>query len=233
MFRISAQFLNPNTVIYNLCDGKLVCQIDLEPARFSSSISGGEDETPTSSLQWVTSPALDKLIWLDPHGTIFSLDLELYVRSKPQTVKLPDDFQGSRPQAGASQTGCTCRQGGLSWRQTLVDLHQQEIGRSANSPWSQHLLSVSPAQRKGGKPSRIPACGFRGKQGGGSAQGGLENYLKRLKFPSGSPLEVGYRVSELRCTKSTLAMVLVSSVDESQRAICLVDLKSEQVYFHK
>ena len=210
-----------------------MCQIDLEPASFSGRDSGGGDDTNAHSLPWTTSPALDKVVWLDPQGTIFCLDLELYICSKPQAVKLPNDFQDSCTGGSVSQTVRTCQRGGSSWKQALVNVHHQEMSRSANTPWSQQILAKATSERKRAKPSKIPACGFRGKQKGTSDKGGVENYLKRLRFPSGSLLEVGYQVSELRCSKSTLAMVLVSSVDEGQRAVCLVDLKSEEVYFHK
>ena len=228
--------LTRTAVIYNLSDGKLVCQIDLEPAGFSSGTSGGGDDATTTPWQpWTASPALDRLVWLDPQGTIFSLDLEHYVRSKPQVVTLPDDSpHGRSPGGGVSQGARTCRRGGSSWKQALVDQHRREMDRSASRPWSRQTLATSAPGRRGATPSKIPACGFRGKGSGVLAPpGGGDDYLKRLRSPSGSLLKVGYRVSEVRCSRSALAMVLVSSVDESQSAVCLVDLKSEQVYFHR
>ena len=232
--RLTQKILNVTTVIYNLNNGKLVCQVDLEPAGFSTHTSAGEgNEAATHRLPWTTSLSLDKLVWLDRQGTIFSLDLERYVRCKPHTVKLPEDFQGSRARVGVSQTVQTCRRGGFSWRQALVDLHQQEMGHPADSAWSQHKLASSVSHKKQGSKSKVFACGFRRKQKSRSGRGVLDNFLKQFSLPSGNLLEVGYVVSRVQCSKSVLTMVLESSVDEEQQAVCMVDMNSSQLYVHR
>ncbi|XP_070207763.1 spatacsin-like isoform X2 [Littorina saxatilis] len=218
--------------IYNLADGQLVCQIDLEPVGFSCKTSGGGDDTSACSIPWAASPALDKLFWLDQQGTMFSLDLQQYVRRKPHTVKLPENFKGSRSRVGVSQSVRTCRHGDFSWQQVLVDLHQQETGRAANTSWSHQKLPRLTTEQQSSKSLKTPACGFRGKPRSVSVKSQVDNYLQQFKFPSGSLLEVGYRVTELRSSRSTLALVLESGADENQRAVGLVDLKSQQVYMH-
>ncbi|KAK7503511.1 hypothetical protein BaRGS_00005050 [Batillaria attramentaria] len=228
--------LNLLNILYNLHNGLYVCQIDLEPAGFPSGNSGGGDDgqssVPTLRV-WCVSPSLDTLVWLDSSGILHSLDIENYVRSRPGIVTLPDDSHALPFRQGLPQKVRTCRAGNFSWRHVLVDLHRQEVDKSATSVWSSQKLS-SPIGSKA--TSKVQVSGFQAKQGAkGERRGRADtgsSFAKRFSFPSGSLLDVGYRVVDSRCSPSTVVLVLVSGADCSQRALCLVDILTQQVYFH-
>jgi hypothetical protein len=107
------------------------------------------------------------------------------------------------------------------------------MNRASHNPWAyEKIPAVSTLQQKSAAFRQTPACAFRAKQ---TAHGNhvSDRCVREFRLPEGNLLDVGYRVSSLHCTKFSIAMVLVSGADDSQRAIMLIDVKTTQVYFQQ
>ncbi|XP_076465994.1 spatacsin-like [Babylonia areolata] len=223
-------------LIHSLCDGKLLCQIDLEPVGFPAPMPRGQGAKVSEGHDpWSVTPALDRLVWLDPQGAVLCLDLEQYVRAKPHVVRLSESSPGSRARTGVGQRLRTCGGGGGGWwwRYRLADCHRQQVAASLRPRWLPAKLTSTLSEVKKVKVREVPACGFWGQLQRTRGKGvGEAGYVKRVGLGVGSVVGAGLRVREVWCSGAVLTVLLVSGADSDCTALGLVHLASGRIYLH-